>query len=188
MAEFKKKLTTTNNNNITSGFTLIEWLVSFSITLILILLVFQFSAQFCSYFVEQSKINQVCLENHAALYHMMKKISQAPYEKNKWEKISGKEILWPTHAQQDAQKNNITHVGYRWNKDTLYFVAKKLGKKRGQSVLTKNIKSVNFLLNYKKNNEIKSVTCNIEYFFKDKSFTLSHEVMLQNRSYYYEDK
>jgi len=165
------------------GFTIIEWLVSFFVTIILITLVFQFSAQLYTRIVTNARYNSVCLESYLALEHMAKHIALAPCEKKYWGITSNKEIAW-----RNAQGHT---VGYLWDDNSIYFVTKKYNntKKRvraRKNLLAKQVQSFTFTPLYYPQSfgglaKLYAIRCNIVCISKEKTSTFSRVIYLKNR-------
>ncbi|MFC1842296.1 PilW family protein [Candidatus Dependentiae bacterium] len=136
-----------------NGFTIIEWLISFFITLLMVTLVFQFSSQFYSRLLVRSQLTNAFSESYAALDHISRHISQAPAQKNKWDidYSSGATLKWYDQERE-------TKIGYIFKNQKIYFVVNKR-----KNIMACNIKSLYFSPIIV-GGQIKSIKCEITFF------------------------
>jgi hypothetical protein len=172
-----------------TGFTIIEALVSFFITILLVSLVFQFSAKFYSSLLERSKFNSIYLENYSALDHIVRNVSQASCNKVDWKKISTDQIIW-----HDSE--NKIDMGYIMQDQNLYFIT---GSYMGDSwsnnrrnLLSACTKEIKFSKNIRvggfegDSNQgfISSIACTIVFNMKNRSYELKRVIGLKNGAFY----
>jgi hypothetical protein len=169
------------------GFTIIEALISFFITILLVSLVFQFSARFYSNLLERSKFNSIFLENYSDLDHIVRNVSQAPCNKENWLKISPAQIIW-----RDIE--NGVDMGYVMQDKNLYFVtgnyARDSWSKHRKSLLSSCTKEIKFVKNRSlldpsdresKPGYIGSIVCCVVFIdVKNKSYELKRVIGLKN--------
>ena len=149
------------------GFTILEWVISFFITVTILTVVFQFSAKIYSQLIGSSRFNAMFSDVTVALDAMTKNIFQAPAEKNKWKKISSIHIMW-----KDEQTKTV--VGYLYEKQNLFFV-----KGKRKNVIARNLKNVKFAATVERE-EIKSIRCVIAFSCHQKKYTVDRLIILKN--------
>ena len=174
------------------GFTIIEALISFGITILLVTLVFQFSAQFYSGLVERSKLNTVFLENYSAFDHIVRNLSQACGKKENWLKVSGSNIVWRESYDTGTSKKGADKLdrGYELSEKGLcfimgsYSVSGDFWKKGRKNLLSSSIKEINFVPNIsQETGNISCIVCKIVFEVKDKSYKLVRVIGLKNGIY-----
>lgn len=151
--------------------TVIEWLISFFITILIVIVVFQLSAKIYSNLLRGSQFNNLFAENYSALEHISRTISGAPHQKNKWSKFGDREVVW----WDQLQKKNI---GYKYEKKKIFFL---VGKRK--NLIATNISNFKLTPNIDNidNNEIKSIKCFVEFEIKNKSCSFKRLICLKNR-------
>jgi len=168
---------------IKQGFTIIEWLVSFCVTVLLVTLVFQFLANIYTAYVQRATYNNVFAQNTIALDHISRNISCATSQKKDWHVLSDTHILW--HDEQ-----NKRDIGYLFDKKNIYFLVrvkkkKKISKIR-KNLLASNVKSVTFTPVIKQDNKysiksIHSIECSITFGTEDNTCCFDRVISLKNR-------
>lgn len=175
------------------GFTIIEALVSFFITVLLISLLFNFSLNFYSSLSQRSFHNKIFMENFSAMDHIFRNISQAPMDAKNWLVFSQKHIVWrDTGAKLDfgyelkeGPENKIDNNGT--NKG-LYFLVGNYGVdgwvKKRSNLMSKSIDSIKFSKEMSfSGQEVKAVGCNIKFLVSDTigMKNISRVIFLKNR-------
>jgi len=156
------------------GFTIVEWLVSFCITVLLVTLVFQFLVSFYTGYLERASYNAIFSQGGVALDHISREISCAPCQKSLWRKVDPTHILW-----HDEQNNR--DIGYVFKKQNLYFLVRnKQNKKTRKNLLVRNIQNVTFTM-FIKHTIIQSVQCCIVFGTKDATCCLERIISIKNR-------
>lgn len=159
------------------GFTIIEAIISFFITILLVTQVFQFSAKFCSGLLERSKFNSVFLENYTAFDHIVRNLSQVSSNKDNFMDISDSQIIW--------RDDNKIDSGYIIKDNNLYFI---IGSYKDgawltqrKNLLSSSTKEIKFLKIVDGDpNYIKAVNCTFVYEFKDKNYEFKRVIGLKN--------
>lgn len=160
-----------------SGFTIIEATISFFIAILLVSLVFQFSAKFYSGLLKRSNFNSIFLENYSAFDHIVRNISQVSGNKEFWKNISHSNLVW-------LDSENKINKGYLVLGGALYFVTgvyeNGVWTRSRKNLLSRSIKEVKFTqVMAQEAGYIKSIVCNI-VLNTDKSCGLSRVIGLRN--------
>ena len=168
--------------HIKQGFTLIEWLVSFCITILLVTLVFQFLANFYTAYVQRATHNSIFAQNVVALDHLSRNVSHAPAQKKLWHTFNDTHILW-----HDEQNNR--NIGYLFEKHNIYFLVqakhnnkhnKKRSKKIRKNLLASHIKRVTFTP-IEKQGIMQAIRCSITFGLEENTCCFDRIVSLQNK-------
>ncbi|KKP27322.1 MAG: hypothetical protein UR12_C0028G0003 [candidate division TM6 bacterium GW2011_GWF2_30_66] len=173
------------------GYTLIEAIIAFSITILLIMLIFQFSAQFYAGLLEKSKFNTIYLENYLAFDHIVRNISKASGKKEAWLKITDNQVIWreSDNIEGDFVSNSDKKIakGYIMQDQSLYYVTGSYNIAGGfwssqrRSLLSSVIKDIKFSQNLSEDNAfIISITCKIDFYLKNKKFEFVRIIGLKN--------
>lgn len=163
-----------------SGYTIIEALIAFFITILLIMLIFQFSVQFYVGLIEKSKFNSVYVENYLAFDHIVRNISKASSKKEAWVKIADNQVIW-------RESDNKAVRGYLMKDQNLYYITGEYNYSEGvwlkqrKSLLSSSIKDIKFVQNLSENiGLISSISCKIVFVLKNKDFEFVRVIGLKN--------
>lgn len=151
-----------------SGFTMLEWLISFCVTLIILTIIFQFSAKIYSQLLCNAKCNRMFTEVYVAFDAMSRDISQAPFEKKQWSVVSSSHITW-------ASADSFASLGYFYKNSKLFFV-----KNNRKNLLLDGIKTLEFTINIF-GKQVRSVVCDLSFVCNNKTYSASRTIVLKNR-------
>jgi len=160
-----------------NGFTIIEWLVSFFLFLLVTTFAFQIVTRVHANLYRYGKRSHYAAQLYAALDVLRRKVYQAPSEKSKWKKISDSELIW-----YDEREN--LDVGWFVEKEQ-FFMATGLyeqdrWKKRRRNLIAKNIRTIKFD-NHANENNIKSIRILLEGECEGKKYNFERIMALRNR-------
>ena len=155
------------NNRHKKGFTIIEWLISFFITLLVLTLVFQFSAKIYSQLLRSSRYNTMFTDITVALDAMSIHIFQAPDEMSAWKQIAPVQLLW-------VDQKSKTACGYLYEKNTLFFI-----KGKRKNILMRNLEDVTFIVQHTKD-VVQSVRCAVLFSYNKKIHTIRRLIIIKN--------
>jgi len=156
------------DNIISGGFTIIEWLVSFCITLLLLILIFQFSGKFYADYIKRSETNTIFAQNVVALDNISRDILQAPCQKKLWEILSEDHIVW-------LDENKKIKRGYLFKNQKIYFL-----KNKRKNLIANYVKKLRFIPSVI-DDIIHSVHCIIEFGAQKKTCCLERVIYIKNR-------
>ena len=159
------------------GFTIIEWLTSFFATLVILTVVFQFSAQMYARLLQNAKHNARFTEVSVALDTMSKQIAQAPGPKSRWKKISKNLLVW---HDEDANMD----IGYFYEKKKLFFVTGSYvgddWKRKRKNIIANHLEKceLSVVIDHAM---VTSVRCRVTFLGKKKPRTLERVMLVKNR-------
>jgi len=160
------------------GFTLIEWLISFSLVLFIVISVFQMAATFTKNFCVISKKCDLCSELCAAFDSMVRNLYNAPCLQCNWKKIGEKEVVW---------HNDHKNIDEGWLfKNERLFSIKGLyecgggWQKRRKNLVACNVKSFEILPEYSKG-IVSIIKCKLEGEIESEYYTFKRTIAIRNR-------
>lgn len=163
----------------TQGFMLVEWLVYFFLILLVLTIIFHFSATVQQQLVfwgrRSETFSQLCVTQDL----FARDVSSAPIELNQWDVLESESIAW---------RHNKVITSWEFHDKTLMRVEKGGDRNtRKKSVIARNIAAVQFIPHYKKNaipgfeKVIQSISCRIKIVVAKKTYELERTVLLRNR-------
>jgi len=164
----------------TKGFTLIEWVLYFFLILLVLTIIFHFSATVQQQLVLWGRRSDSLSELCVAQDLFFRDVSSAPIWLNQWDVLTSEHIAW---RQEKVSISWEFHEGtlMRVEKDGNQSKNKRLRKK---SVIARNITAVQFTPHYKKNTVpgfdkvIQSISCMLKI---NRICKLERTVLLRNR-------
>jgi len=159
------------------GFSLIEWIISLSILVLLISYALQFFVVSASRLYSGCQNGVVCSELCSAFDTVVRYIYSAPCDSKKWKGLQKGKQVW-----HDANKKR--DVGCLFENGNLFLVVgtyiKGTWKKRRKNLLVRNIKRFELIPHIKKK-IVRSVTCIIEGECNGRIYTFKRTTNLRNR-------
>jgi len=160
------------------GFSIIEWLISFFLILLILTSVFQSCVVMNKHLLKTSKSAYKCAELCSAFDMVVRYISSAPFQPNVWKKLSRNELIWhdkALHADIGCciENRNIfiikgTYVNGAWHK-------------KRRNLIARNIDRFDFYPHYAKKNLLCNIRLVLEAECEGKSYTFERIVYIQNR-------
>jgi len=167
----------------TKGFTLIEWVLYFFLILLVLTVIFHFSATVQQQLVHWGRrsdaLSQLCVVQDL----FSRDLSCAPIDLKQWDVVTSENIAW-------WQKN--VRISWEFHEGTLVRVEKDSNqstnkRSRKKSVIARNITEVRFAPHYKKNTilefdkVIQSISCLLKMVVANRTLELERTVLLRNR-------
>jgi len=167
----------------TKGFTLIEWVLYFFLLLLVLTIIFHFSATVQQQLVHWGRRSDSLSQLSVAQDLFFRDVSCAPIELNQWDVLASEHIAW---WQEKVR------ISWEFHEGTLMRVEKDGNKSenkrsRKKSVIARNITAVHFTPHYKKNaipgfgKVIQSISCMIKIVVAHRTCELERTVLLRNR-------
>ena len=167
----------------TKGFTLIEWVLYFFLILLVLTIIFHFSATVQQQLVHWGKrsdsLSQLCVVQDL----FFRDVSCAPIGLDQWDVLASEHIAW---------RQEKVRISWEFHKGTLMRVENDGNKSENKksikkSVIARNIAAVQFTPHYKKSaipgfdKVIQSVSCMLKIVIANRDCKLERTVLLRNR-------
>ena len=166
----------------TQGFMLVEWLVYFFLILLVLTIIFHFSATIQKQLVFWGRRSETFSDLCVAQDLFFRDVSSAPIELNQWDKLEADSIAW---------RYNKVIISWEFHDKTLVRVEKgrdrRVKNSRKKSVIARNIAAVQFTPHYKKiaipgfEKVLQSISCRLTIVVAKKTYELERTVLLRNR-------
>jgi hypothetical protein len=167
------------------GFTILEALISFFITIIIVQQVFQFSAKFYCKLLNRSHYSGVFVENFAAIDHISRTIARSFEDGQDNLQFTNSQFIWRNFGDK-------VDLGYVCEGGKLYFVVGKYENndwvKKRKNLISSSVKNISFskIIDITGNNPAvviptyRSILCKIVFKLESIDCSLSRVILLKN--------